>query len=201
MSGLDISPDTTPEEILEHYGMKGMKWGKRKASDAGSSSEGGGGSSSSSSKGLSDGQKKALKIGGAALVAGIVITGVVIAKKGNVSVGDISSKLSFAEKFAKDTAGQRVKAAIPMTAGPIGKASLRERAGQAKEAAQTAAKGKQVLDQVLESEAFQQKVSDFRSQIADAHREQTKRMIDDSANSGIPYDAARDNPYSPEARR
>lgn len=37
-TNLDISPDMTPEQVLAHYGVPGMQWGKRKVDDSGGSS-------------------------------------------------------------------------------------------------------------------------------------------------------------------
>ena len=53
-TGIEISPDMDPEAVLAHYGVKGMQWGKRKATDDAS-----GGSQSTSSKPSNDEVKTA----------------------------------------------------------------------------------------------------------------------------------------------
>jgi hypothetical protein len=68
---------TATDDFLAHYGIKGMRWGVRKADD----------SDSSPRKGLSDGQKKALKVGaGVAAVAGAAVVATILVKNGNVKV-------------------------------------------------------------------------------------------------------------------
>lgn len=84
-TGLHVHPDMTPEEALVHYGKKGMRWGVRNEEESSSGSD----TSSEGKKRLSDGQKKALKIAGGALVVGAVITGVILAKNGKIPIGNL----------------------------------------------------------------------------------------------------------------
>lgn len=55
-TGLDVSPDMTPEDVIAHYGKKGMRWGVTNDSDGGGS---GGGTSSAKAKPSSDAVKVA----------------------------------------------------------------------------------------------------------------------------------------------
>lgn len=99
------------EQALAHFGVKGMKWGVRKASTSLASrqlnSPAGrvgkklgteiknrrSASNSSEKKGLSDGQKKALKIGGGILaVAGAAAVVTVMAKNGKLPAGVFAPK-------------------------------------------------------------------------------------------------------------
>lgn len=67
MQQVDNSP------YLEHYGVLGMKWGVRKDRKSGSSTVGS--SKVEKHKGLTDGQKRALKIGAAVAVTALVAYG------------------------------------------------------------------------------------------------------------------------------
>lgn len=41
-TGIEVTPDLDPGEVLAHYGVKGMRWGHTKADDSGGGSGGGG---------------------------------------------------------------------------------------------------------------------------------------------------------------
>ena len=67
------------EDLLIHFGVKGMRWGRRKAADSGTSTEG----SSTNNEGMSTGKKVAI---GAGLVLGAGAAAYVISKYGGSSV-------------------------------------------------------------------------------------------------------------------
>lgn len=87
-TGLLVHPDITPDEVLAHYGVPGMRWGVTTKSDSGSSSSP---TTTSQRKGLTDGQKKALKIGaGVVAVAGAAVVVTILAKNGKLPVSSLS---------------------------------------------------------------------------------------------------------------
>lgn len=119
--GFDIDLLGPPEEddALAHYGVKGMRWGHRKPedddspgpagssskdSDSSSSSKSGGSASSGESKGLTDGQKKALKYAaGGALVAGAILGTAVLARNGKIPISSLQSSAFNKNSFAAET--------------------------------------------------------------------------------------------------
>jgi hypothetical protein len=62
------------DEFLAHFGVKGMRWGVRRDGEQ-------------TTEGLSDRQKKALKVGaGVAVVAGAGVVSVMLARSGHIQV-------------------------------------------------------------------------------------------------------------------
>jgi hypothetical protein len=71
---------TLDEELLMHFGIRGMKWGVRKQKPSGGSS---------SKKGMSTKKKVAIAAGGLAVVAGVAATAYLLKTRGGVKVPKI----------------------------------------------------------------------------------------------------------------
>jgi len=178
---------STADDFLAHYGVKGMRWGVRREGDAA-------GSSTPSKRGLSEGQKRALKIGaGLAVTAGAALTVSMLIKNGTIPV----SRISAATKAARGVEAAR-------------KSPFTYYAGKAKAGAAEAGKasaGARYVKNTLNKEAsdlfnddtWNTSVKDLMDQISNAHRDETKYMINNSAKSGMGYDPHL-NRYSPESR-
>lgn len=82
---------TEVDDFIEHFGKKGMKWGVRKAPDSGSSGKSGG---------MSDKNKKRLKVAGGVAVAAAVAAGGfalnrALKKNGGTKLSDMQKIVDF----------------------------------------------------------------------------------------------------------
>ena len=191
------------DDFLAHYGVKGMRWGVRKADDSDSGS--------STRKGLTEGQKKALKVGAgvAAITGAAVVTGI-LAKNGKLPVAQLSRGVQAASNAR---AAARLASSPHVFRGKVADAGqgARNVAAKARSAANTASDaregakiardmGMQEARRLFDKVDMDMTVKDFEEMIAQAHRDETKYMKTQSSRSGISYDPGRDNRYSPEAR-
>lgn len=175
----------TTDDFLAHYGIKGMKWGVRRPNDA----EGG-----SSRRHLSEGQKKALKIGaGLAVTAGAALTVSMMIKSGRIPVTSINP----AKLAARSLEGAK-NSPFTYYAGKARSASAQ--AGQASGGARYA-KGvlNEEFSKLFDDDTWNTSVKALTEQIAEAHRSETKYMKTNSARSGMGYDPKL-NRYTPESR-
>jgi hypothetical protein len=179
------------EDFLAHYGVKGMRWGIRKTNEA----EGGGGER----KGLSEGQKKALKIGLAgAAITGAAVTTALLAKNGKLPVAQLSS--------AARAAGN-ARSAARLAASPNVYRSAASKAASGVNSAQNAREGARYASSTMKNETkklfdddtWNTSVKKLMDDIAEAHRDETKYMKTSSSKSGIGYDPLL-NEYTPESR-
>ena len=189
------------DDYLAHYGVKGMRWGIRQKtySEGGTSAPGKASSTSSTStprerRHLTEGQKKALKVGaGVAVVAGAVVVTGILAKNGHIPVSTLKNNPAF--QLAKNKAFPFIKQKAVETATQ-----------KTAEAVSAKIPGLKTQDptrrdaaNLIKQEVWDTPMKDFNQLIEEAHREQTKFMKEDSSRAGLPYDPKKNNAYSPEA--
>jgi len=168
--------EITREEALEHFGIRGMKWGVRRESQ----SEG-------DSHGLSSNQKKAIAIGaGAAILAGAAATGYILNRNGNVPMHTL---LKGSTSMFVGKGSIMGKAPKPMF---VGKGSIMGKAPKPMFVGKGSimGKGAKIADQIIHKNA-----NVMLKDIMDAHANQSKYM-----RSIVPYYNPRKNPFTPEAR-
>jgi len=196
-----IDSSVEVDDFLAHYGVKGMRWGIRQKnySEGGSTPAGKSSSSTSTStikerRHLSEGQKKALKIGaGVAVVTGAVVVTGILAKNGNLPVSALKNNVAF--QFAKNKAFPFVKQKAVETATEKTAEAVSSRVKFLNQDNPTRADAAKLIKQ----EVWDTPMKDFMQEIEEAHREQTKYMKEESSRVGLPYDPKM-NAYSPESR-
>ncbi len=198
----ELSDDISVEEFLAHYGVLGMHWGVRRNSETGvrpiakalNDSKFGKASianadrynarqaakKSKSTKGLSPGQKKALKIGGAVLlIGGAAAAAVILAKSGKLPTSSISSKSGkFMGMYDRANLGTPEKLTVTNKYG-------------------TSKYGSEAV-KAFDKSVWNKQVKDFEKIIADSHADQTKYMRKSIYDLGGQY-IPRNNPFTPEA--
>jgi cellobiose-specific phosphotransferase system component IIA len=185
--------DLDVDDFLAHYGVKGMHWGvvTRGPYRGGVSTVKPASTTSTASpqrKGLSEGQKKALKVGvGVAVVTGAVVVTGILAKNGNLPVSALKNNVAF--QFAKNKAFPFVKQKAVETATEKTAEAVSSRVKFLNQDNPTRADAAKLIKQ----EVWDTPMKDFMQEIEEAHREQTKYMKTESSKSGISYDPARDN--------
>lgn len=179
------------EDFLAHYGVKGMRWGVRNASDSGGTA--------TTRKGLSEGQKKALKVGaGVAAITGAAIVTGILAKNGKLPVAQLSRGVQAAGKAR--AAARLATSPNVYRAGAAKARSAANSASDARDGAKIARDmGMKEAKALFDKTDWEMSVKQLQDEIAQAHRDETKYMKTNSAKSGMGYDA-RLNEYSPESR-
>lgn len=179
------------DDFLAHYGVKGMRWGQRKASDDSSPS--------SPRQGLSEGQKKALKVGaGVAAIAGAAIVTGMLAKNGKLPVAQLSRG---AQAAGKARAAARLASSPNVYRAGASKArSAATSASNARDGGRIAGNmAKKELSDMFDKDTWDMSVKSLMDEISQAHRDETKYMKTNSSKSGMGYDPKL-NEYSPESR-
>jgi hypothetical protein len=168
------------DDFLAHYGVKGMRWGSPR-------------------QGLTEGQKKALKVGaGVAAITGAAIVTGILAKNGKLPVAQLSRGVQ---------AASNARAAARLATSPhvyrAGAAKARSAANTASDAREGAKIARDMgMDEAKKLFAkvdMDMTVKDFEEMIAQAHRDETKYMKRESSRAGQGYDPLQ-NEYTPESR-
>lgn len=176
-----------------HYGVKGMQWGVRRKDSGSSRSEG-----SLRSGGLSDKQKKALKYAaGGALTIGAVAGVAILAKNGKLPVSSLSIPT---KRLTPSPHIQNATRSRP-THATRQRGSKTQREMGAESRSSKTEKGKALVEGLTASRDLAVMIKEFRAQLEADHQAQTQMMIKESSKAGLPYNAAKDNRFSPEARQ
>lgn len=159
------------DTYLEHFGIKGMKWGQRKKSSKDSSTK----------KSMSTKKKVAIGVG---VAAGVAAVAYMMTRRGKVPVKHVmgtpqgfkSPNPGVGRTFIPDDKGGFVKGrdGKPSSFTKNDASKLRSMA-EADRARQAASNGKRAANDISQSE-WKKRVSDVRKDIADANTEQDRWM-------------------------
>lgn len=147
-----IDKPALDEDLLVHFGVKGMRWGRRKAS----SSDG-----SSDKKPMSTKKKVAIGAGVAAGVAGAAAVAYMMSRRGKVPVRQVLGNRPGLRSPASPAAGMPKANFGPFRAKGTPAAA--------------AARGKRAANDISQSE-WKKRVSDLRKDMASANADQDQWM-------------------------